>query len=151
MEQRRQGPHIAVDDEQVQVAVIFEIEKAGAEPCEGKTGHSEPASVGAILEEGVAVVCVQGVRLAVEVRDEEIDVAVVVVVAARHSHAGLGAAVSAHGAAREEPVVGPPTVAIEHPEGVGLLKIGSCELAAAAPNIPAMAVRTIRCMTRPML
>ena len=83
MEQRRQGPHIAVDDEQVQVAVIFEIEKAGAEPCEGKTGHSEPASVGAILEEGVAVVFIQGIggrALPRISRDIKIDIAVAVVI-----------------------------------------------------------------------
>ena len=81
---RRVGVHV-VGDEQIEVAVAVEIgERAARAP---QPGAADARGAGDVGEDSVAAVVVQHVRA--EVRDVEIDPAVVVVVAGAGAHAVL--------------------------------------------------------------
>ena len=85
------GVEVAIGDEDVEPAVVVAVEEGGAEAEERPHDAVEPGAGGGVGEEPAAVVAVEGVDVLREIGHEEVEVAVVVVVAAVHTHAGLGA------------------------------------------------------------
>ena len=109
----------AVDRREVEPAVVVEVDEGGAE---GGRVPARPAEIGRVRaipelrRTGLRVVPVERVRLAVEVGQEEIEVAVSVVVARRDAHARLGFAVRVESGAADQPVLDQFAVAAVEPE-----------------------------------
>src|SRR4030095_13727360 len=103
--------HVAVREEQIEPAVVVEIDERGAPP-EPPRVQADAGREGAILAEPVAGVGIQRRRIAGEVRLEDVQGAVAIVVADRDAHAGLRLAVLAVGAARADGDVGERAVVI---------------------------------------
>ena len=92
------GIDVAVDEEEIEPAVVVEIDEADA-PAEPARVEADAGGERAVVAEALAAVRVQRRGVAGEVGLEEIDRAVAVVVADRDAHAGLRLAVLAVGAA----------------------------------------------------
>ena len=90
--------HVAVDDEDVQPAVVVEIDEGDA-PSEPAGVEPDSSREGAILAEALAAIRVQRRGVSREVGLEEVDCPVAVVVADGDAHARLRLAVLAVGAA----------------------------------------------------
>ena len=109
------GIDVAVGEEDVEPAVVVEVDEPGA-PAEPSRVEAEAAGERPVLAEAVTEVGVQRRRVAGEVRLDDVEGAVAIVVADADAHAGLRLAVLAVGAAgadadvRERAVV---VVAIE--------------------------------------
>ncbi len=93
--------HVSVGDEEIEPAVVVIIEETGSEPEVVQAHLPEPGGEGNL---GVVrpVVTVQGVVLQLVVGDEEIEVAVVVVIPGVDAHARLRLAVGAQRRSREQ-------------------------------------------------
>ena len=81
----------AIGHEQIEPAVVVVVDPPGAEAGSVRRGGTKTRSRARVLEIACAVIQVQHVRFAHDVRDEEILVAVVVGIAERDAHAALGA------------------------------------------------------------
>ena len=77
--------------EQVEMAIVVEIDPAHAESGEPAAGRPQ-SKEGGDIGEVVPVVSEKGVRFPVEVADQQIEIPVPVDVACRHPHAGFGQA-----------------------------------------------------------
>ena len=83
--------HLAVGDEEVEVAVEFGVERNDAEAGERHTRGPQAAQSAHVFETGrAAEVAVQGVGLVHQMGQEEIESAVAVEVFGKHSHPRLG-------------------------------------------------------------
>ena len=108
----------AVHGQQIQPAVVVEVEPGGAPPGVGEAAGAEPRAGAAVLEPARPVVDVEVVPLAVQVGQEEVLVAVVVEVARVHPHARLGHAQSAQRRAGQQPGLAERPVAAVDPQQV---------------------------------
>ena len=92
---RKLGPEVVdmpVGGEQVEPAVVVGIQKSGPETEEITAGRCQPGGGRVVDEEALAQVVKEAGRFAVIVRDGQVDQAVAIHVAARHSHTCLVAA-----------------------------------------------------------
>ena len=109
----------AVDRREVEPAVVVEVDEGGAE---GRRVPARPAEAGCVRAvpklrgAGLRVVPVEGVRLAVEVGQEQVEVAVSVVVAGGDAHARLGLAVRVESRAADQTLLDQCAVAAVEPE-----------------------------------
>ena len=108
--------HGAVGGEEIGPAVVVVIDPVGAEPRERRGEPGQPRARARILEVAAPIVHVQHGRLADDVGDEQIFVAVEIEVARRDAHAALGIARRAQRRSRDEPFVDERPVAAVDPE-----------------------------------
>ena len=101
--------HASVGHHQVEPSVVVVVEEARAEAGQAEARLAEPAAGGGVEELALAVVAIERVGLAVELGDEEILVAVAVVVAVVDAHRRFGATVGGERAAGEQSAVGEAT------------------------------------------
>ena len=80
-------PDSAIDDDQIEPAVVVVVHEPGAKPGESKLEESELRS--AILEQPAADIEVERVPLVVQIRHEQIIVAISIDVADVDAHASL--------------------------------------------------------------
>ena len=80
----------AVGGEQVEVAVVVVVEELGAKAEGPVRGIGQPQALGGDGELALAVVAVEGIGFKGEVGDEEVEIAIVVVVAKIDAHARVG-------------------------------------------------------------
>ena len=92
---------VAVDEEQVEPAVLVEIEEPDAPP-EPPRVQADAARKRPVLAQPLPVVGVQRRRVAGEIGLEDVDGPVAIVITDRDAHAGLRFAVLAVGAARRD-------------------------------------------------
>ena len=102
---RRLRIDMAVDREQVLVAVVVEVEEACAPPDKRAARRAEAELVRAVVEVAAVEVEVQRVGVAREVRREDIGAAVAVDIGHGDAHRRLLAALAVHGDARAQSVV----------------------------------------------
>ncbi len=98
-----QVPHRAIRDEQVEPAIEVIVHEARAES--GETKLEQTALSGAVLVEALAEIEIERVALVVEVRDEQILVAVAIDVGEVDAHAALRLTVAVHRHARQQGLV----------------------------------------------
>ena len=84
-----QGAHRAVDEEDVEVAVVFGVDRRHTEASIGPADGAEAGLGGSVDKKTAAVVAVEGVGFPGEVRHEEFFVAIAVEIARHHAHAGF--------------------------------------------------------------
>ena len=111
-EERRVVDDVAVDDRQIQVAVVVEVEERDAEADERQRGRPEAALHRGVGEDAAAVVAEQAVRLELVVGHDEIEPSVAVVVGELGAHAGARLAVARHRDARREADLGEAAAAL---------------------------------------
>ena len=87
-------PDSAVDDHQIEPAVVVVVHEPGAKPGESKLEESELR--GAILEQPAADIEVERVPLVVQIGDEQILIAISIDVADVDAHAPLRLPRAAH-------------------------------------------------------
>src|SRR5713101_2256871 len=85
--------HVPIGDEQVQPSVVIVIEKAAAEAQHISGGHRDPGDIAHLVEESFAVVVPDMIRRQLEIRDVQVEIAVVIVIAERNAHGSHGGAV----------------------------------------------------------
>ena len=85
--------NVTINTEQILEAVVVVIEEKGtpAQPADGRLATTR--RIRHVGEEVTAIVVIEGVIVVCECRDEQIYQTVVIVIAARHSHAGVFLAV----------------------------------------------------------
>ena len=88
--------HRAVDDDQIEPAVVVVVEPVRAEPCHLRRWRGEACADACVLEVRRAVVHVHCVGLGGDVRDEQIFIAIVVGIAKRDAHAAFGPPAGIH-------------------------------------------------------
>src|ERR1700679_263992 len=86
------GVDVAVGDQDVEPAVIVDVQKADA-PAKQARVDAQTGLIGAVVEGTVAQVHVERIRVSGEVGLDDVEQTVAVVVAHRDTHAGLGFAV----------------------------------------------------------
>ena len=111
---------VTVDFEQVEPAVVVEIEEAVAPPDEGDGGLGYSGLVAHISKAGVAVVVIEDFVIVTEVGDVEADEAVVLVVAGGNAHGGDFAAILVEREAGNIALIVEGAVAFIDVEEVGL-------------------------------
>src|ERR1051325_6421499 len=84
---------MTIDHQQVGPAIVVIIEKPCAPANVGQTYRSHFGGIRDIGEGTLTVVVIESVVIIVEVRDEQIEPSVVIIIAERHTHAALFAAV----------------------------------------------------------
>ena len=82
------GVDMAVGHKDVEPAVVVHVEEADA-PAEEAGVDAEAAGIGAVFEDGVAEIGVEGIGVAGEIRFYDIEIAVAVVIADGNTHACL--------------------------------------------------------------
>ena len=118
----------AVDRGQVQAAVVVVVEERRPPAREGLARPGHAAGGAPVLEQPVAGVHVERGRLRVQVRHEEVRVAVVVRVPRGHAHAAQGVAGGVEGGARHQAVVPERAVALVHPQQLAHLVVGHVDV-----------------------
>src|SRR6266568_1798149 len=93
VKERNVVEHMSVGDEQVAPAVVIVIEEAHAKSTHLVAVSPELPGEGRVRETAIAIVAVQAVVLAVKMRDDEIEPAVIVIVGGVSAHAGFGFAI----------------------------------------------------------
>ena len=140
---------MAVGDEQVEPAVIIDVEGDGAEAGLRAARGGEIRRQGAVGEQAAAEVPAQGVRLVDEVGVEQVDAAVAVEVLGDDAHAGRGLARPVVGDARRgadllesqapevaEQEVRRPVVGHEEVEPAVAVEVGDGQAQAASARGP---------------
>ena len=94
---------MAVRDEDIKGAVVVIVDEAGAEAHVERARLPQSGLVDRVRERAVSVVAIERVRLVRQVRHEDVEQAVTVVVACVHAHARLGHAVEAVRAPGKQP------------------------------------------------
>ena len=122
------SPHRPVHDVEVEHAVAVDVEAGGAEAGHRPARVDQAGLAAAVVEQPVAVVQVERVVLADEVREEDVGRAVAVEVADRDAHAGLRASIAVEGGAREHRVLDEGAVALVEPQVVRHLVVGDVEV-----------------------
>ena len=92
--------HVAVGNEQVVVAVVVVIEKTRPPPQGADARAAKGRTEARVGEKSPAIIVVERVVVVREIGDEEIEIAVAIVVTGRDAHAGLLAAILAEGSRR---------------------------------------------------
>ncbi len=118
----------AVDREQVEPPVVVEIEPAGAEPGVLEARGSQSGRGASILEERLAIVHVKVAALAVQLRHEEVLVAVVVEIAGIDPHARFGMTLTGDRDASGECLISKRPVAQVDPEQVLAAVVGDVDI-----------------------
>src|ERR1700680_3346072 len=85
---------VAVGNENIKEAVIVEVEEAGAPAEEWNRGIPETGFEGNVGERGIAIVTIESFVIVGEGSDEEIELAVAIVVAGADAHGRLAAAIT---------------------------------------------------------
>ena len=122
------GVDVAVDDEEVEPAIVVVVEEGGTPAEERDGGFGDAGLVADVGEVGVAVVAVEGFVVVGEGGVEEIDEAGVGVVAGGDAHAGGLAAALVEGVAGGEGGVFEGAVALVEVEVVGGGVVGDEEV-----------------------
>ena len=118
----------AVGDEQIEESVGVVVEPGRAEAGEGEAAHGETEALCGVFEESVAVVAVEGVGFAGEVRHEQVVVAVLIEVGGGDAHACLGSSVGVEGRAGGKGGVLEATLALVDPKLVGIAVVGDVDV-----------------------
>ncbi len=128
----------AVHDVDIEPPVVVVIDPAGTEAGERVARRAQPGERRTVVEAPAPIVDVQGVGLLVEVRHEQVFVAVAVEVGGVDPHAGLRLAVRVERAPGEQRRVRERAVAAIDPELVGQAVVGDVEVEpAVAVEVPA--------------
>src|SRR5712691_11651048 len=117
-------PDRSVDGQDVQPAIVVEIEPGRAEARVWQAGKPDALTGGLFFETAGSVVHEKIVSLAGERGDEQVFVAVVVEIARIDTHAALGFTVSAEGRARDECRIREGAVVPIDPQLVRLAVVG---------------------------
>ena len=123
-----EAAHGAVDGQHVQVAVVVEVQPAGAEAGHCQAGCVESRDHAGVREQTAAVVQVEGARLAGDVGHVEVLVAVAVQIAGIDAHPGFGFAPAVDRRAREQSPVLEAAAAKVHPHLVRRAVVGDVEV-----------------------
>ena len=121
---RRPALHPAVDDGEVEIAVVIVIEETATEAGEGQVDRGHPGAAGGVAEEPAAGPGQQGVALVPEVGHRQVEAAVAVGVGDRHPHAPFRLAVAVEPGPPHHRLVEKGAVPLRDPELVGLAVVG---------------------------
>ena len=122
------GVEVAVGDEKIEPAVVVVVEEGGAEAEQWPHDAVEAGTSRDIGEQPVTFVAIEGVYVFGEIGHEEIEITVVVVVAAVHPHAGLRSAIIRVGDPRSHADLDKVPVAVISVQLVGLGVVGHIDV-----------------------
>src|SRR5207245_5065618 len=112
------GIDVAVADEDVRPAIVVHVEETAA-PAEILRVLAETALIGGVLEIRAAEIVVKRRRVAGEIRFDQVEIAVEIVIGGRDAHAGLRLAVGAESATSFDGDVGEGAVLLVLIKGAG--------------------------------
>src|SRR3989441_4273970 len=124
------GIDVAVANENVGPAVVVHVEKAAA-PAEILRVSAESSGESGVLEIGATEIAIERGRVAGEIRLDDVEIAVEVVIGGGDAHAGLGLAVGREGAAGFDGDIGERAVPFVLIERAGLRVVGDVNVGPA--------------------